>query len=109
MSTATALGDADKWRRSARTWGILAVLYAVTACCVPVALVVWHGYHVTNCETGQLCRAIQHGPNKPAAIEEARHRALQLLRAIRSAENDEGRSGLAARNAAAQIKQEALR
>lgn len=109
MVTATALADAERWRRSAKTWGVLAILYAITACCVPVVLVVWNGCRVVDQTVDELCDAVRAGPNRPAAVEEARNRALRLVRAIAEAEHDDGRAGLAARTALEQIRREVSR
>ena len=104
--THEALRGAHENHRAARLWSIMAVAWVLIACCSPI--VMWDGVKRT-CHFESALVGMQKGPNQEAAVAEMHALVVRALREIRLHEQDEGRLGTLARNAAIDIGKEATK
>ena len=73
------------------------LLWIVAACAAPFLAVWWDGMKTRELTHAELLKAIEGEENPAAAIEVGRHRALEIVAAIRKQAEAEGREGAAAR------------
>lgn len=99
----------ERTTRNVRLTLLAMLLWAVAACGTPFLAVWWDGMRTRSLTHQGLLDAIRGGDNPAAAIEVARHRALQIMEAIRAQHEADGRTGAAARVATDYFRLEANR
>lgn len=100
--------EAPVSREATKRWAALSVAWLLVTP-LAVTAIAWDGMRTRELTHHELLDAIRTGDNRAAAIEAARHRALQIIDAIRAQADREGRDGLAARIALDYFRQEAVR
>lgn len=99
--SAARRSEASRWAIAAGAWLL------VTPVCI--AAVAWSGWRVDQSSHNDLIRGLHDGPNRDAAVEEARSRVLELCRILREIEEEGSRTGRIARHSMAQIRAEVNR